>query len=92
MRMFNMLQLRNRERVQQDNPAERERLIKGFEEMLPERVYLETASTGQKINEDDVWDTKKHGDDTVCCICFEMYADQENSRVRQTPCGHIFHS
>jgi hypothetical protein len=100
--MINLLQMaaRNRERVQQqDNLAERERLIKAFEDMLPERVFtkidnITSPNTDTKaiLTVDEMWDSKKHGDDTMCCICFEVYSQETGLNVRQTPCGHIFHS
>ena len=54
--------------------------------MIPERDYSKKVSdvgdnspkTDKKcvVTEDDMWDAKMHGDDSMCCICFEMYNKQ----------------
>jgi hypothetical protein len=46
----------NRERVQQETAAERDRLIKAFERIIPEKTYVEKQSREGKVNSDEVWD------------------------------------
>ena len=70
--------MRNRERVQAENHAERKRLMKAFSDMMPELKFLTNGSKA------------KYGDEATCCICFEEY--DHISRVRETPCNHLFHS
>ncbi len=47
----------NRERVQQETAAERDRLIKAFERILPEKTYIEKPSSERKVNDNEIWDT-----------------------------------
>jgi hypothetical protein len=53
----------NRERVQQETAAERDRLIKAFERILPEKTFIEKPSSQRKVNDDENSDTQKHGDE-----------------------------
>ncbi len=84
------MRMQNRQRVQQETAVELERLIKAFENMLPERVYIMNISASKNsprtetktVTEDDMWDAKKHGDDSMCCICFEVYSQETGMKIR----------
>ena len=53
----------NRERVQQETAAERDRLIKAFERILPEKTFVDKPSSERKVNINEIWDNQKHGDE-----------------------------
>jgi hypothetical protein len=38
-------------------------LIKAFELLLPEKTFVEKPSSERKVNDDEIWDTNKHGDE-----------------------------
>ena len=47
----------NRERVQQETAAERDRLIKAFERIIPEKTFVDDKPSREgKVNSDEVWD------------------------------------